>query len=340
MATIQDYIGMVCDGVTLSQDQAVEVFEILMSGQADLAQIGGFLIALRQRGETVDEITGAARVMRAFARGVKAPEGSVDTCGTGGDSLGTYNISTCSAFVVAGAGVPVAKHGNRSISSKSGSADVLEALGVNLDVSAELVSASIEQAGIGFMFAPAHHSAMKHVGPARKSLGVRTIFNLLGPLSNPAGSKRQVIGVFSKDWLLPFAQVLKNLGSEKLWVVHGKDGLDELTTTGQTHVCALENGQISQFSVKPQDVGLSVATPDMLKGGDADENAKAILQVLSGEKSAFRDIVLLNAGAALVVSDLADDLPSGVALAAASIDQGKAKQALSDLIDVTNGRQD
>jgi len=340
MASIQEYIGMVSDGLTLSQDQAAEAFEILMSGQAEAAQIGGFLMALRMRGESVDELTGAARVMRSKVKGVQAPIGSVDTCGTGGDALGTYNISTCSAFVVAGAGVPVAKHGNRSVSSKSGSADVLEALGVNLEVSPQVVRDSIEQAGIGFMFAPAHHSAMKHVGPARKSLGVRTIFNLIGPLANPAGAKRQVLGVFSKDWLLPFAHVLQNLGSEKLWVVHGEDGLDELTTTGKTHVCALENREISQFSVKPEDVGLPVSHPDMLKGGDADENAKAISHVLSGEKSAFRDIVLLNAGAALLVGDLVDDLSSGVALAAASIDQGKAQNALSTLIDVTNGRKD
>lgn len=337
MAAIQDYIRAVSEGDTLSREQAAAAFELLMSGQAEPAQIGGFLMALRMRGETVDEITGAAEVMRAKATGVKAPDGSVDTCGTGGDASGTYNISTCSAFVVAGAGIPVAKHGNKSISSKSGSADVLAALGVNLDVSPEVVSKCIEEAGIGFMFAPAHHSAMKHVGPARVALGVRTIFNLLGPLSNPAGTKRQVIGVFDKAWVLPIAEVLRNLGSERLWVVHGEDGLDELTTTGGTHVASLENGQISTFTVRPEDVGLPLATKDMLKGGDANENAAAIMAVLGGEANAFRDVVLLNAGAAILVAGKADDLVSGVGMAARAIDEGRAKAALDDLIRLTGG---
>lgn len=336
MAGIQDYIKIVAEGETLSRAEAAEAFELLMSGEADGAQIGGFLMALRMRGETVDEITGAAEVMRGKATGVKAPEGSVDTCGTGGDSSGTYNISTCAAFVVAGAGVPVAKHGNKSISSKSGSADVLQALGVNLDVPPELVTRCIDEAGIGFMFAPAHHSAMKHVGPARVALGVRTIFNLLGPLANPAGTKRQVIGVFDKAWLVPLAKVLRNLGSERLWVVHGEDGLDELTTTGVTHVVALENGEITTFTVEPGDVGLQVATTEMLKGGDAAQNAAAIRAVLDGERGAFRDIVLLNAGASLLVSGKVCDLKAGVELAAKAIDEGRAKAALLKLIEITN----
>ncbi len=338
MATIQDYIRLISEGQTLSQPEATEAFEILMSGQAEPAQIGGFLMALRMRGETVDEITGAATVMRAKAVGVQAPEGAIDNCGTGGDASGTYNISTACAFVVAGAGVPVAKHGNKSVSSKSGSADVLSALGVNLDVTPQTVARSIEHAGIGFMFAPAHHAAMKHVGPARVALGVRTIFNILGPLANPAGTKRQVIGVFSKDWLEPLAQVLNKLGTQKVWIVHGSDGLDELTTTGQTFVCALDEGQISHFSVNPQDVGLPLATPDMLKGGDAAQNAQAIKHVLEGEQGAFRDIVLLNAGACLVVSGRTGDLQEGVQLAAQSIDQGKANEALAKLMAVTNNQ--
>ena len=337
MKSIQDYIKRVAEGTSLNRDEAAEAFELLMSGAANEAQIAGFLMALRVRGETVDEITGAAEVMRAKATGVAAPHGAVDTCGTGGDQLGTYNISTCAAFVVAGAGVPVAKHGNKSISSKSGSADVLAALGVNLDVGPEVVSRSIEKSGIGFMFAPAHHSAMKHVGPARVALGVRTIFNLLGPLSNPAGAKRQVLGVFSKDWIRPLAEVLKNLGTEKVWVVHGDDGLDELTTTGITHVVSLDNGHIEEFTVHPRDFGLAVATIDMLKGGDATENAHAIKEVLNGAMGAYRDIVLLNAGAALHVGGVADDLNQGVELAGRTIDQGKALQALETLVAVTNG---
>ena len=336
MGTIQDYIKLVADGQTLSRAQASEAFELLMSGQAEAVHIAGFLMALRMRGETVEEITGAAEVMRRKATGVSAPPGAVDTCGTGGDASGTYNISTCSAFVVAGAGVPVAKHGNKSVSSKSGSADVLSALGVNLDVSPAVVRQSIDEAGIGFMFAPAHHSAMKHVGAVRVALGVRTIFNILGPLANPAGTKRQVIGVFSKDWLVPLAEVLRNLGSEKLWIVHGEDGLDELTTTGQSHVCALENGEIREFSIHPSDVGLDVAPMEALKGGDALENAEAIKRVLNGDMGHFRDIVLLNAGAALHVAGVADDLRTGVALAARSIDEGHANTALLRLVAVTN----
>ena len=336
MATIQDFIKIVSAGQSLNRRQAADAFELLMTGQAEPAQIGGLLMAMRVRGETVDEITGAAEVMRAKATGVSSPIGSVDTCGTGGDSSGTYNISTCSAFVVAGAGVPVAKHGNKSISSKSGSADVLASLGVNLDVSPPIVEACIEKANIGFMFAPAHHSAMRHVGPIRASLGVRTIFNLLGPLSNPAGAKRQVLGVYAEEWIVPLAKVLRALGSEKLWVVHGADGLDELTTTGETKVAALENGEIRTFSVHPEEVGLPLASIDMLKGGDSDVNAQAIKEVLMGEMGPFRDIVLLNAGAALVVSDLASDLKDGIGLAAQSIDEGKALACLNSLIELTN----
>ena len=335
MARIEDYIQIVSTGESLSREQSAAAFELLMTGQAEPAQIGGFLMALRVRGETVDEITGAAEVMRAKATGVQAPEGSVDTCGTGGDSSGTYNISTCSSFVVAGAGIPVAKHGNKSISSKSGSADVLASLGVNLDVTPEIVEKCIEQANIGFMFAPAHHSAVRHVGPARASLGVRTIFNLLGPLSNPAGAKRQVLGVFSDEWLVPIAEVLRTLGSTKLWVVHGADGLDELSTTGETKVAALDNGEIT--TVHPEEVGLPLTSIDMLKGGDSEVNAVAIKEVLKGEMGPFRDIVLLNAAAALVVSGKVNDLKEAVGVAANAIDDGKALEALEQLITLTNG---
>ena len=337
MARIEDYIQIVSTGESLSREQSAAAFELLMTGQAEPAQIGGFLMALRVRGETVDEITGAAEVMRAKATGVQAPEGSVDTCGTGGDSSGTYNISTCSSFVVAGAGIPVAKHGNKSISSKSGSADVLASLGVNLDVTPEIVEKCIEQANIGFMFAPAHHSAVRHVGPARASLGVRTIFNLLGPLSNPAGAKRQVLGVFSDEWLVPIAEVLRTLGSKKLWVVHGADGLDELSTTGETKVAALDNGEITTFTVHPEEVGLPLTSIDMLKGGDSEVNAAAIKEVLKGEMGPFRDIVLLNAAAALVVSGKVNDLKEAVGVAANAIDDGKALEALEQLITLTNG---
>ncbi len=336
MARIEDYIQIVSTGASLSRQEASEAFELLMTGQAEPAQIGGFLMALRVRGETVDEITGAAEVMRAKATGVTAPDGAVDTCGTGGDSSGTYNISTCSSFVVAGAGVPVAKHGNKSISSKSGSADVLASLGVNLTVTPEVVETCIKEANIGFMFAPAHHSAVRHVGPARASLGVRTIFNLLGPLSNPAGAKRQVIGVFSDEWLVPIAEVLRTLGSTKLWVVHGADGLDELSTTGDTKVAALDKGEITTFTVHPEDVGLPLSSIDMLKGGDSEVNAAAIKEVLKGEMGPFRDIVLLNAGAALVVSGQVDDLSEAVKIAGKAIDDGKALDALNTLIKLTN----
>ena len=298
--------------------------------------MGAFLMALRVRGETVEEITGAAKAMRAKATGVIASEGSIDTCGTGGDAKGTYNISTCTAFVVAGAGVPVAKHGNKSVSSKSGSADVLASLGVNLDVGAETVSKAIEEAGVGFMFAPKHHSAMRHVGPVRADLGVRTIFNLLGPLANPAGAKYQVIGVFSRDWIVPLAEVLSNLGADRVWVVHGSDGLDELTTTGPTFVAELKDGSVTSFEVTPEDAGLTQANPQDLIGGEADENAKAIEDVLSGKPSAFRDIVVLNAAAALVVSGKAEGLLEGAKLAADAIDSRAARKSLDDLVRITN----
>ncbi|HZQ14537.1 MAG TPA: anthranilate phosphoribosyltransferase [Pseudolabrys sp.] len=332
-------IAKVATGASLTREEAANAFDRMMSGEATPSQMGGLLMALRVRGETVDEITGAVTTMRAKMLGVKAPPDAVDVVGTGGDASGSYNISTCAAFIVAGAGVPVAKHGNRALSSKSGAADVLQALGVKIDLNAEQVGTCIRNAGIGFMFAPAHHPAMKNVGPTRVELGTRTIFNLLGPLSNPASVKRQMVGTFSKHWVEPMAQVLKNLGSECVWVVHGSDGLDEITTSGPTSVAALENGKIRSFEVSPEDIGLPRAKPEALRGGDAEHNAKALLDVLKGKASAFRDVALLNAAAALVVAGKAKDLKDAAGLARKSIDSGEAEGRLDRLIAVSNAAE-
>jgi anthranilate phosphoribosyltransferase len=294
-------------------------------------------MALRVRGETVDEITGAVSAMRSKMLRVLAPPNAIDVVGTGGDASGSYNISTCAAFIVAGAGVPVAKHGNRALSSRSGAADVLTALGVRIDLAPEQISRCIAQAGIGFMFAPAHHPATRHVGPTRVELGTRTIFNLLGPLSNPAGVKRQMVGVFSRQWVEPLAQVLRNLGSERAYVVHGSDGLDEITTSGPTAVASLENGEVRTFEINPEDVGFTRARPDALRGGDADHNAKALLAVLKGQRGPYREIAVLNAAAALVVAGTAADLKGGVALAEKSINSGEAEGSLDRLIAVSCG---
>jgi anthranilate phosphoribosyltransferase len=288
------------------------------------------------RGETIDEITGAVSAMRAKMLRVKAPAGAIDVVGTGGDGSGSVNVSTGAAFIVAGAGVPVAKHGNRALSSRSGAADVLAALGVKIDLSPQQVSRCITEAGIGFMFAPAHHPAMKNVNPTRVELATRTIFNLLGPLSNPAGVTKQMVGVFSRQWVQPLAQVLKNLGSESAWVVHGSDGLDEITLTGPSFVAALEKGEIRSFEVSPEDVGLKRAPGDSLKGGDAGANAFALRNVLAGQPSAYRDVALLNAAAALVVAGRAKDLKEGVALGIRSLDEGAAAERLQRLIAVSN----
>jgi anthranilate phosphoribosyltransferase len=329
-------IAQVADGASLSRKQAEEAFEIIMSGEATPSQIGAFLMALRVRGETVDEITGAAFVMRAKALSINAPEDAIDTCGTGGDASGTYNISTGAALVVAAAGVPVAKHGNRALSSQSGSADVLAALGVNIEAEMERVEEALNEANIGFLMAPRHHSAMRHVGPTRVELGTRTIFNLLGPLSNPAGTKRQLIGVFHRQWTAPMAEVLGQLGTERAWVVHGSDGLDEITTTGATYVSEIKDGAVSSFEVTPEDAGLSRADPADLKGADAETNARAITEMLEGESGPYRDIVLLNAGAALVVADHAGDLKEGAERAAEAIASGKAQETLARLVAITN----
>jgi anthranilate phosphoribosyltransferase len=336
MVELKALIGQVATGATLTREQAAEAFDRMMSGEATPSQMGGLLMALRVRGETVDEITGAVSAMRAKMLRVSAPADAIDVVGTGGDASGSHNISTCAAFIVAGAGVPVAKHGNRALSSRSGAADVLSALGVNIDLSPEAIARCVSEAGIGFMFAPAHHPAMKHVGPTRVELGTRTIFNLLGPLSNPAGVKRQMVGVFSKQWIEPLAHVLKNLGSERAFVVHGSDGLDEITTSGPTTVAALENGSVRTFEINPEDVGLPRTKPEALRGGDAQANAAALKAVLEGKKGAFRDVAVLNAAAALVVAGKAADLKAGAALAEKSIDGGEAEGRLGRLIAASN----
>jgi anthranilate phosphoribosyltransferase len=294
-------------------------------------------MALRVRGETVDEIAGAVATMRARMTPVEAPADAIDIVGTGGDASGTYNVSTASALVVAAAGVPVAKHGNRALSSKSGAADTLAALGVNIEADPARIARCIREAGVGFMFAPAHHAAMKHVGPTRVELGTRTIFNLLGPLCNPAGVRRQVLGVFAPEWLEPLAHALRQLGSERVWVVHGAGGLDEISTTGPTRVAELKDGEVSTFEVTPEDAGVPRAVLDDLKGGDAAHNAAAIRLVLDGEHGPFRDIVLMNAGAGFVVAERAPTLAEGAKIAAETIDSGAAKRTLDALIAVSNG---
>ena len=336
MVELKALLGQVATGAPLSREQAAAAFDSMMSGEATPSQMGGLLMALRVRGETIDEITGAVSAMRAKMVHVEAPPGAIDVVGTGGDASGSYNISTCAAFVVAGAGVPVAKHGNRALSSRSGAADVLTALGVKIDLTPEAIAHCIAEAGIGFMFAPSHHPAMKNVGPTRIELGTRTIFNLLGPLSNPANVKRQMVGVFSKQWVEPLAQVLKNLGSERAYVVHGSDGLDEITTSGPTFVAALEEGTVRTFEIGPEELGLTRVKAESLRGGDAEANADALTQVLQGKSGPFRDVAMLNAAAALVVADVATDLKHGLALAKKSIDTGEAEGALDRLIAVSN----
>ncbi len=331
-------IRKIAAGESLSQLEAARAFELIMSGGASDAQIGALLMGLHVRGETIEEIAGAAQAMRARVLPVRAPAGAIDTCGTGGDAKGTHNISTCAAFVVAGAGVPVAKHGNRSISSRSGSADVLTALGVNIECAPDQIALCIEQCGLGFMFAPAHHAAMRHVAHIRAALGTRTIFNLLGPLANPAGTKYQVVGVFGEEWVEPIANVLGLLGVERAWVVHGADGLDELTTTGISHVAALDRGRVSTFVISPKNAGLPEARPADLLGGDAQENAAHIKAILKGNTGPLRDIVLLNAAAALLVAGRGQSLREGVALAAESIDSGKAARVLEALVALTHDK--
>ena len=336
MDDFKSIIAKVATGATLSRQEAISAFDRMMSGEATPSQMGGLLMGLRVRGETVEEITGAVSAMRAKMLRVKAPPEAIDVVGTGGDGSGSVNVSTCASFIVAGAGVPVAKHGNRALSSHSGSADVLASLGVKIDISPEHVGRCVAEAGIGFMFAPAHHPAMKNVGPTRVELATRTIFNLLGPLSNPAGVTRQMVGVFSKQWVQPLAQVLKNLGSESVWVVHGSDGLDEITLTGPTFVAALEKGNIRSFEVTPEQAGLKCVAGETLKGGDAQANAIALKSVLDGMPNPYRDVALFNAAAALIVAGRAKDLKEGVALGTQSIESGAAASRLKHLVAVSN----
>lgn len=336
MEQFKTLIAKAATGAPLTREEASSAFDQIMSGNATPSQIGGFLMALRVRGETVDEITAAVATMREKMVRVEAPADAVDVVGTGGDASHSLNISTCAAFIVAGAGVPVAKHGNRALSSRSGAADCLMALGVKIDLAPEGIARCIREAGIGFMFAPAHHPAMKHVGPTRVELGTRTIFNLLGPLSNPAGVKRQMVGVFSGQWVTPLAEVLRNLGSTHAWVVHGSDGLDEVTGTGPSAVAELKNGSVTTFQVSPSDVGLSLCQPGDLKGGDASHNATQLRAVLTGARNAYRDVAALNAAAALVVSGKARTLPDGFAMATASLDTGAAAKTLDRLVAVSS----
>ena len=336
-ATLKALIHKVADAKTLSEDEMRTALEIMTDGHATHSQMGAFLMALRVRGETVEEITGAAQMMRAKMLRVTAPDGAVDIVGTGGDAHGTFNVSTCSSLVAAGAGLKIAKHGNRSVSSLAGASDVLSALGIKLDVPRETTERAIREAGVGFLFAPNHHPAMKNWAPVRAELGVRTIFNLLGPISNPAGVKRQIVGVFSWQWVEPIAHVLNKLGVDHVWVVHGHDGLDELTTTGSTDVAEVKDGKVTVFEVTPQDAGLPPAKLSDLKGGDPKTNAAAITALLDGKKGPFRDIVLLNTAAALIVGGKAANLIEGVAMAEKSIDSGAAKAALEKLIAITNG---
>lgn len=331
---LKPLITKIGDGIALNEQESEQAFHIIMSGEASAAQIGAFLMGLKVRGETVSEITGAVRVMRAKALTVAAPAGAMDIVGTGGDGHGTYNISTATAFVVAGTGVPVAKHGNKAVSSKAGTADALSALGVNLDTDMANVERAIAEAGIGFLMAPRHHSAMRHVGPIRAELGMRTIFNILGPLSNPAGVKRLLVGTYAKDLAQPMAQTLLNLGAEAAWVVHGADGLDELSTTGPNLVARIANGTIETVTVTAADAGLFEASLGDLIGGTPEYNAAAIRALLAGEEGPYRDIVLFNAAAALCVSGTVGDLKAGVALAAASIDNGKAQAALDTMVSI------
>ncbi|MDE0374179.1 MAG: anthranilate phosphoribosyltransferase [Rhodospirillales bacterium] len=335
----REILATVADGRTLTRNQSQHAFSLLMEGQASQAQTAAFLMALRVRTEQVEEIAGAAQAMRAKATRVRAPAGAVDTCGTGGDGLGTVNVSTATALVVAGCGVPVAKHGNRAVSSKSGSSDVLNALGVNVAASVAAVEQAMRVAGVGFLLATVYHPAMRHVGPVRADLGLRTVFNLLGPLANPAGVRRQVIGVFADRWLEPLARVLHELESEHAWIVHGTDGMDELTTTGATRVAELKGGQVRTFTVTPEDAGLSRAAPAELVGGDAAANAASIRNLLDGKRGPYRDIVVLNAAAALIVAQRADDLEEGAAQAARSIDTGAAGTALDRLVECTQEQQ-
>ena len=331
MDDFKPFIAKVATGASLSREEARDAFESMLSGEVTNAQAAAFLMALRVRGETTEEIAGAVTAMRARMLTVEAPADAIDIVGTGGDASGSYNVSTLASIIVAACGVPVAKHGNRAASSRSGAADVLTALGVKVGLEAAGTERCIAQAGVGFMFAPTHHASMRHVAPVRTELGTRTIFNLVGPLSNPAGVKQQLIGAFSETWLEPMVKVLQSLGSHTVWAVHGSDGLDEITTTGPTAVVALEDGVIRRFTLDPREVGLRLAQPEELRGGDPAHNAAALRAVLDGARTPYRDIGVLNAAAALVVAGRVESLQDGVARAAQAIDTGAARAVLERL---------
>jgi anthranilate phosphoribosyltransferase len=332
--TLKPFIAKVAGGEALTRAEAEAAFSVMMSGEATPSQIGGFLMALRVRGETVDEIAGAVTVMRANMATVEAPADAVDIVGTGGDHAGTLNVSTCAAFILAGCGLTVAKHGNRALSSRSGSADVLMALGVRVDLTPAQITAVIAETQLGFMFAPTHHAAMRFVGPSRVELGTRTVFNLLGPLANPAGVQNLLVGVFSEQWLMPLAETLQTLGTRNAWVVYG-DGLDEMTVCGRTDIVSLKDGALTRFSLEPEELGLARADMAEIRGGDAEHNAVALRGVLEGAGGGYRDICLLNAAGALVMSGHAADLAEGLDQARRSIASGKAKAALDRLVEVT-----
>jgi anthranilate phosphoribosyltransferase len=320
----------------LTGEEMRAVMSLIMAGEATPAQVGAFLMGMRVKGETVGEIAAAVSILREKMVKVEVPEGAIDIVGTGGDGAGTLNISTAASIVVASAGVPVAKHGNRALSSRSGAAECLTALGVRIDLSPERISACVREAGIGFMFAPAHHPAMKHVGPARQELGTRTMFNLLGPQANPAGVRRYMLGVFAREWAEPVAAALLANRASDAWVVHGSDGLDEVTTTGPTFVASIKAGNLTSFEVTPESAGLSRARPEDLRGGDPAHNAHALVGLLEGARTPYRDVVLINAGAAFIVADRAASLREGVALAAEAIDSGRARETLRRLVAVSN----
>lgn len=333
---LREALRKAAGGETLPAGEAERALEEIMSGTANPSVTAALLTALRVRGESVGEIVGFARAMRRFAEKVAAPEDVVDTCGTGGDAKGTINISTAAAFVARGAGVRIAKHGNRAATSRAGSADVLEALGAEIELGPEAVSRCIREAGVGFMFARTHHPAMRHVVPVRADLPFRTVFNLLGPLTNPAGAKRQLVGVFGADYVLPVAEALRDLGAQRALVVHGRDGLDEITVTDETLVAEVEDGEVREYEISPEDFGLRRHAPDGLLGGDAHLNARVLRDVLSGvERGAARDVILLNAGAAIRVSGKAPSIKEGVRRAEKSIDEGAAKEALENFVRAT-----
>jgi anthranilate phosphoribosyltransferase len=336
MSDFPAFVRHVLDGKTLDADAAALAFGEIMAGRAREEDIATFLLALAKRNPTIAEITGAARAMRAAMTTIEAPSSAIDLCGTGGDGLGTLNISTAVSFVAAACGVPVAKHGNRGMSSKSGAADVLEKLGVKIDLSPDAAAACLREVGLCFLFAQTYHPAMKYVANVRRRLGIRTIFNLLGPVSKPARVKRQLLGVYARELLEPLAHVLKALGAEKAWVVHGYDGLDELTTTDITQVAMLEDGVVGTHTVSPEDAGIARAALADLKGGDADENAAAIRRLFGGEHGAYRDIVLFNTAAALIVAGKSADLRDGAVLAANALDNGSAMRKLAELVAVSN----